>query len=324
MLIDHPVEIYGLIWALACSCVLASFLGLFLARPLSMLTLLDSQILVPILTAVALVGSYAIDGNIGNVLAAAIFGILGYMMIRFDYPRIAMSAALILGPAAERNFHQTALMSGGSLSVHFRGTVCLVLLAGIVALLVTPPFRGFRFKRAPRAVAAEFWTGRVVQMRRIFGTPFIEYLPAVAVAIFTAAFLATAYRYASQARALPAGVAWVTMLLIALDVVSRTHTGAGSAVRRRLNPGARAAEGFHPLGEQVRAMLWLAVFAMVLALIGALYAAPLYVFASLSFRGRRPWFTCLWISALFACGVWLLFAVVLRLDLYPGYLLRGS
>ena len=141
MLIDHQVEIYGLIWALTGACVLASLLGLLVARPLSRLTLIDSQILVPVVTSVALVGSYAVDRNIGNVLVTAVFGILGYLMIRFDYPRLTMVVALVLGAAAERNFHQTTMMSDGNLSIYFHRGVCLVLLAGIAALLTAPMFR---------------------------------------------------------------------------------------------------------------------------------------------------------------------------------------
>ncbi len=156
MLIDHQVEIYGLIWALTGSCVLASFLGLFLARPLSRLTLIDSQVLVPAVTAVALVGSYAVDRNIGNVVVTAVFGILGYLMIRFDYPRLTMVVALVLGAAAERNFHQTTMMSDGNPMFYFHRNVCLVLMAGIAVLLVAPLFRGLRMKGVPAAVPAVF------------------------------------------------------------------------------------------------------------------------------------------------------------------------
>ncbi|MGA2713353.1 MAG: tripartite tricarboxylate transporter permease [Bryobacteraceae bacterium] len=152
MLIDHQLEIYGLIWALTGSCVLASFLGLFLARPLSKLTLIDSEILVPTVMAVALVGAWAVDRNIGNVIVTAIFGILGYLMIRFDYPRLTMVVALVLGAAAERNFHQTTMMSDGNLSIYLHRNVCLVLLIGIAALLIAPLFRGL--KRAPAVVTA--------------------------------------------------------------------------------------------------------------------------------------------------------------------------
>ena len=160
--------------------------------------------------------------------------------------------------------------------------------------------------------------------KHVFGTPVLDYLPAVGLAIFTVAFLSTSYGYSSQARAFPAPVAWLTLLLILLDLISRTRTGAGEAIRKRLNPGTTAAETPHSLGAQFRAALWLAMFAVLLVLIGVLYAVPLYIVASLRFQGGRPWFTCVWISALVAAGVWVLFAVALRLELYPGYLLGGA
>jgi hypothetical protein len=158
----------------------------------------------------------------------------------------------------------------------------------------------------------------------IFGTPLVDYVPAAGLAIFTAAFLAMSYGYSSQARAFPAPVAWLTLALIVLDVVSRTNTGVGESIRKRLNPGTSAPDAPRSIGAQVRAALWLAAFAVLLVLIGVLYAVPLYIFASLRFQGHRPWFTCVWISAVATGGLWLLFAVALRLELYPGYFFGGA
>ncbi|HYK79909.1 MAG TPA: tripartite tricarboxylate transporter permease [Micropepsaceae bacterium] len=142
MLVDHQVEIYGLIWALTASCVLASFVGLLLVRPLARVTLLDSQILVPLVLCVAFAGSYAIDMTIENVVITAIFGVIGYLMIRFDYPRLTIVIALVLGASAERNFHQTMLMSDGQWAIYIVRPICLLLLAGIVILLALPIARG--------------------------------------------------------------------------------------------------------------------------------------------------------------------------------------
>jgi hypothetical protein len=135
----------------------------------------------------------------------------------------------------------------------------------------------------------------------------MKYLPAAGLAIFTAVFLAAAYGYPSQARAFPVAVAWVTLFLVALDIA-----------KGRLNPAATAEES-RPSDSQIGAVVWLAGFALLLVLIGILYAVPLYIFASLRFRGSRSWFTSLWIAAVVTGGIWVLFAVVLRLELYPGY-----
>lgn len=141
MLIDHQVEIYGLIWALTASCVLAAFVGLLLVRPLAMVTLLDSKILVPIVVSVAMIGSYAVDLAIENVILTAVMGGIGYMMIRYDYSRLVLVVALVLGPTAERNYFQSMLISDGSWSIFIERTPSLILSVSIVLLIVYPILR---------------------------------------------------------------------------------------------------------------------------------------------------------------------------------------
>ena len=150
MLRDHQVEIYGLIWALTASCVVASFVGLLFVKPLSKITLLDSEILVPLVLSTAFVGSYAIDMTIENVVVTGVFGLIGYLMMRFDYPRLMVVVALVLGGNIERNFHQSLLMGPGGLNIFVTRTICIVLLIAIVALLLLPLFRGTRAKLALR------------------------------------------------------------------------------------------------------------------------------------------------------------------------------
>jgi hypothetical protein len=132
----------------------------------------------------------------------------------------------------------------------------------------------------------------------------MKYLPAAGLAIVTTIFLIVAYTYPSQARAFPVAAAWVMLFLIAIDILSRKTT-----------------EDHPQMAGQLRAVAWLAAFALALVLIGILYAVPLYIAASLRFRGHRSWVTSLLAAAITTAGIWLLFAVVLRLDLYPGYFL---
>jgi putative tricarboxylic transport membrane protein len=94
--------------------------------------------LAPIVLCIALVGSYAIDGQIGNVVVTAVFGVLGYLMLRFDYPRLTVVVALVLGGTAERNFHQAMAMSDGSWDIFVTRWISLILLTGIVVLLTSP------------------------------------------------------------------------------------------------------------------------------------------------------------------------------------------
>ncbi|HTY70543.1 MAG TPA: tripartite tricarboxylate transporter permease [Alphaproteobacteria bacterium] len=153
MLVQNQREIYGLVWALTASCVLASFIGLILVRPLALITLVDSEILAPVVLCVAFVGSYAIDANIGNVVLTAGFGILGYLMLRFDYPRLPVVIALVLGSTAERNFHQSMMMGDGSWAIFAGRPIALILAALIAALLCWPPAQALLRRRDNRGTA---------------------------------------------------------------------------------------------------------------------------------------------------------------------------
>ena len=164
-------------------------------------------------------------------------------------------------------------------------------------------------------------------MRRILGTPVGAYLPAFGLLLVSAAYLHIASGYGPEARAFPAAVARIMLVLTSLDLVSRTETRLGRALLRWLNPvTTRVQSGVQSasLSRQISAILWLAGLAAGLMLIGVLYAVPLYVFAALRFRGRRNLLVCLLGAGGVTLFIWLMFAVVLRLSLYPGLLFGGA
>jgi hypothetical protein len=164
-------------------------------------------------------------------------------------------------------------------------------------------------------------------VKQVFGTPVADYLPAIGLLVLTIGYLITAYGYPPDARAVPAGVAWVMLALVILDLLSRTRTQFGMTLMHWLNPaGDPAAMKEHkryPVLKQIGAVLWIAGFAAAMLLIGILYAVPLYVFASLYFRGGRPLLLAVAVSAGATAMIWALFVAVLGLQLYPGMLFGG-
>jgi putative tricarboxylic transport membrane protein len=115
LLLQNEREIYGLIVALTLSAVGASVIGLLTARWLVRITFVNVNILVPLVVTISLTGVYVLQGKPGDVLLALIMGIFGYLMIRFDYPRLTLVIALVLGETAERSFHQSLLISDNNL-----------------------------------------------------------------------------------------------------------------------------------------------------------------------------------------------------------------
>ncbi len=285
LLIEHEGVIFSLILALAVACVLASMVGLAIARQLTMITLVDVHILVPAVVSIALVGVYALHTSIGDVLLALAFGGIGYLMIRFDYPRITLVIALVLGELAERSFHQSMMMSDGAYSVFVSRGISLGLLIVTVLILLAPAARlGYararaRADSAPRPTRA---AGRAWNLWRL-GMP-------VALLALSAVFLAWAYRYDPRPRMVPVLTGWVLVLLCALDAMAATGTRWGDWVGAAFSGEAARTDEAGAARQSLRRVLiasaWVAAFVGAVLAVGFLVAIPVYVALFVIVQGK--------------------------------------
>ena len=155
LLIEEQEVVISIVLALTASTVLASLFGLMVTRQLSMITLVDVNVLVPAVVSVALVGTYALKGEFGEVRLAAPCGIVAYLMIRFGLPRITLVIALVLGELAERSFHQSIAMADGNWTVFFVREISLALFVVTVFCLLLPALRyALATRRAGREAGA--------------------------------------------------------------------------------------------------------------------------------------------------------------------------
>ena len=141
LLIEEEEVVVSIVLALTASTVLASAFGLMVTRQLSMVTLVDVNILVPAVVSVALVGVYALQGQFGDVVLAMVFGVVGFLMIRFEFPRITLVIALVLGELAERSYHQSIAMADGDWTVFFVREISLLLFVVTALCLLLPALR---------------------------------------------------------------------------------------------------------------------------------------------------------------------------------------
>jgi hypothetical protein len=155
----------------------------------------------------------------------------------------------------------------------------------------------------------------------------LRYLPALFCWLFAAGFLVMTYALPPVARSMPALVGWATLVLATLDLLSRMKGKLGEGLMRALNPSGLKPEG--PPATSGRYALLTGIGLVVLLvtaflLLGALIAAPLLILSALMIANRKEWLLSLAIAAGSTLVIWLLFAVLLRLQLYPGLLFGGS
>lgn len=107
-----------------------------LIKPFSQVTKIPSNVLVPLLLILSVTGVYATNNSIFDVWCAFVMGILGYVLIREDYPATPMLLAIILGPMAEKNLRSALSISKGSWLPFVTKPICVVFLLMSIASVV--------------------------------------------------------------------------------------------------------------------------------------------------------------------------------------------
>ncbi len=129
-------------------------IGLLGCRGFAQISRLSDAILIPCVTVLCFVGSYAIHKNIMDMVVMLVFGVLGYAMRKFDLNTAAVVLALILGPIGEKGLRNALRSSGGSISVLFSSVVCWVLIALCVVGILSPIFMSKMEKKAEASAVA--------------------------------------------------------------------------------------------------------------------------------------------------------------------------
>jgi putative tricarboxylic transport membrane protein len=98
--------------------------------------MVENSILMPMILVLSMIGSYAMRGNIFDVGLTIVFGIIGFVMQKYDYPLSPILLALILGPMAESNLRRALVISSGHASILFSRPIAIVLMVLAVTFLV--------------------------------------------------------------------------------------------------------------------------------------------------------------------------------------------
>lgn len=112
LMLDNPEVVLVLIYTLVAGNILVALIGLFGAGFLVKITYIPTRLLAPVIFMLALMGAYLSHEMLADVVVALIFGVLAFAMKRFDFSRIAVVIAIVLGALAQKTFHQTLMLWG--------------------------------------------------------------------------------------------------------------------------------------------------------------------------------------------------------------------
>ncbi len=132
---NHPETVHQIFAGMISANVVFVILGLLFARFFAQVINIDRKFLVPLIFIACLVGSYAINNVLYDLVTCAVFGFIGYIMIRYDFPVAPMVLAQILGGMMESNYRRAMTMSRGDPTIFLRRPITVVIL--VLAVFTT-------------------------------------------------------------------------------------------------------------------------------------------------------------------------------------------
>ena len=131
------------VWGLIASMYLGNIAGLIVVLTtvpfFAAILRIPFSIVAPVILVICAIGAFTVHGSMFDVWLMVIFGVLGYIFKKLDYPLAPLVLALVLGDRAEDAFRQSMLMSQGNMSIFFaNGLVASITILALVMLFWAP------------------------------------------------------------------------------------------------------------------------------------------------------------------------------------------
>ncbi len=144
---SNPQLFWGLIVSMWIGNVMLVVLNLPLIGIWVKLLKVPYRLLYPAILLFCCIGVYSIQNNVFDVYLTVVFGLLGWVFVKFECEPAPLLLGFILGPMMEENLRRALLLSRGDSTVFVTRPISAVMLAMAAILLLVIVAPGIRRKR---------------------------------------------------------------------------------------------------------------------------------------------------------------------------------
>jgi TctA family transporter len=161
MVKKNPEIIYSIVWLQGISGIIGTLIGFGLAAQLAKLAEVRYSFMVPIMFIFILMGAFSVNRDPVDLIVVVAFGLLGYFMRRYGYPRPAMILGLVLGDLMEKYLYRS--MASYGFTWLSRPAVIGLLIISTASFLLTLRGRMKANARAKEEAAPASFTGAMAR-----------------------------------------------------------------------------------------------------------------------------------------------------------------
>jgi len=137
---DHPDLFWGVVSSMYVGNVMLLLLNLPLIPLWVQILKVPAVVLNPIVLVVCMVGAFSLKNSVFDMLLMTIFGILGYLLRKFEFEIAPLILAFVLGPILESNLRQSLLLSQGDMSIFLTRPISAITMALVLVILLNSLF----------------------------------------------------------------------------------------------------------------------------------------------------------------------------------------
>src|ERR671918_81565 len=303
----HLTLTFSFVWIIVITNIITVAICFLFLNQLAKVTFVKGTYLIPLLLLLIYLGSFAVQNSFGDMMMVLIFGMLGWLMVKFDWQRPPLLLGLVLGGIAENNLFIASRIYGYSWLLH--PGVLVIALITLVGMFY--PVLSARFKR-PRESED--------QIRSILPSTSVKIVPVpmttrIARALF-ALFIVGIFAYVAyeakfgfgdwepRAALFPWAIGFPALLVAIYIFVQELLRSTRKIKVEEYN--LEAQREIDPMIARQRTLSitgWIAGFFAAIWLLGFVAASAVATFLYLKFGARERWLTAVG----FALVAWLFF-----------------
>jgi TctA family transporter len=292
MLTKHLDLTYSMVWSIAIANILGSGLCFAFSGQLAKVATLRYTLFMPVVLSLVYIGAFEASRNWGDIFSLIFFGMLGWAMKHFKWPRPPFVLGFILGDVLERYLFISIERYGISWMLR-PFVVIMFIMAGLS--LLRPLLQDIRSHGGLKRMASH-WGHPQFSSDNLF--------PAALLCLFVV-MLSQSFEWAFAARIIPTIVGTGAILFCSLSLINEVfglheRDGAvaaigpdGKAVAQKIHMDI-ASKTAHLPGKTVliRGFLffgWMVGFAACMAVVGLIPTVPIFIVSFMRIEGRESW-----------------------------------
>lgn len=309
MLTKHLDITFSMIWSLTLAHVIGGLICLGFSGLFARLAVVPAGQLVPIVLCIMFVSAYQGSASWGDIYSAVIFGIIGWLMKIYGWPRPPLMLGFVLGALFERYLFISVEIYGFSWLTR---PVVLVILAAAAWVLFSP------LKDSLRETVRTFRTFQRGVVR--FDGRVAFNLAVIAVVVY-ALWLSQDWPW--DTKLVPQTACYLALIFACLNLLAESFAsrdamahGAGSGHMDT----AISLEGPHAALRAWRHFGWIVAFLIVSGTIGLLPGIALLILAQSRLEFGQSWLFSVLATVIVTAALWLVFDRIFSVSWPPSLL----